>query len=65
MKKTISLKIHNGKINADFNGFQGKDCERLHDRIKPEELDIQNTELKPEYHFEASGSQTETELNKW
>ncbi|MBA1889581.1 hypothetical protein HLX92_26005, partial [Escherichia coli] len=57
--------IKGGKIAADFTGFQGKTCEALEQRIRPEELEVEEKELKPEYHFNAGQTQHETEQNEW
>jgi hypothetical protein len=61
--KKVSIKIKGGSVSADFTGFQGKECERLDERIRPMELEIEEQELKPEYHQESTFS--ETEHNEW
>lgn len=61
--KKVNIKIKGGKISADFSGFQGKDCERLDERIRPQEMEVEEKELKPEYHQQHSF--TETENNEW
>lgn len=65
MVKKVNLKIKGGKIAADFSGFQGKSCEQLENRIRPENLEIEEKELKPEYNFSAAHTQSETEQNEW
>ena len=60
--KKVNLKIKGGKIAADFSGFQGKSCEQLENRIRPENLEIEEKELKPEYNFSASGYMSELEV---
>jgi hypothetical protein len=37
--KKVNIKIKDGKIAADFTGFQGKICEALEQRIRLEELE--------------------------
>ena len=63
--KKVNIKIKGGKIAADFSGFQGKSCEVLEQRIRLEELEIEEKELKPEYHFNAGQTQYDTEKNSW
>ncbi|CAH4025299.1 hypothetical protein AI2617V1_5162, partial (plasmid) [Serratia marcescens] len=63
--KKVNIKIKDGKIAADFTGFQGKTCEALEQRIRLEELEVEEKELKPEYHFNAGQTQHETEQNEW
>lgn len=61
--KKVSIKIKGGVINADFTGFQGKACEQLEERIRPQEMELQEKELKDEYHQQHTS--TETETNEW
>ncbi len=63
--KKVNIKIKGGKIAADFTGFQGKACETLEQKIRPDVLDIEEKELKPEYHFSAALTEQEMESNKW
>lgn len=49
--KKVTIKIKAGKVSADFEGFQGKGCEVLAKQIHPEELNEEEKELKPEYHY--------------
>jgi len=63
--KKVNIKIKGGQIAADFTGFQGKACEALEQKIRPDVLDIEEKELKPEYHFRAGLTEQETENNKW
>lgn len=65
MVKKVNLKIKGGKIAADFSGFQGKSCEQLENRIRPENLEVEDKELKPEYHFSPGHTQSDTERNEW
>lgn len=59
MKKVI-ISIKGGNIKADFLGFQGKACETLEQRLRPEGLELQEVETKPEYGFQTASEQTET-----
>lgn len=59
MKKVV-INIIGGKVTADFSGFQGRACEHLHDKIRPENLEVDEAEQKPEYYQEASLSEHET-----
>lgn len=63
--KKVNIKIKGGKISADFSGFQGKTCETLENRIRPEELEVEEKDLKPEYHFNTGQFQQEMEKNEW
>lgn len=63
--KKINIRINSGRITADFTGFQGKTCEALEQRIRPEELEVEEKELKPEYHVNAGQTHHETEHNEW
>lgn len=63
--KKVNIKIKGGQIAADFTGFQGKACEVLEQKIRPDALDIEEKVLKPEYHFNAGQTQQETERNEW
>jgi len=63
--KKVNIKIKGGQIAADFTGFQGKSCESLEQRIRPEELEIEGQEYKPEYHFEAAQTLNEMETEQW
>jgi hypothetical protein len=63
--KKVNIKIKGGKVSADFSGFMGKSCETLEKRIRPDELEVEERELKPEYGFNEGQSQTDTETNEW
>ena len=63
--KKVNIKIKGGKISADFTGFQGNACEVLDRRIRPEDIEVEEQELKPEYHFSTGQTQQETEKNGW
>lgn len=63
--KTVTLKIKNGTVSADFSGFQGKSCESLEARIRPAGFGETEKKLKPEYHFDTNAdNQTNTEKEK-
>lgn len=63
--KSVSIKIHNGKISADYSGFVGKACVALDDRIRPEGLIVDEKELKPEHGYVSAGDQQLTEDSSW
>ena len=63
--KKVNIKIKDGKIAANFMGFQGKTCEALEQPIRPEELEVEEKELKPKCYFNAGQTQHETEQNEW
>ena len=63
--KKVNIIIKDGKVTADFSGFIGKACEALEAKIRPGEFDIEDKTLKPEYHFNPEGNQTEYEKNEW
>lgn len=66
MTKKVNIRIKGGKVSADFSGFQGKSCEQLENKIRPEELEVEEKHLKDEYHFDTqTQAQTNTETNTW
>ncbi|TNC80259.1 MAG: hypothetical protein C9356_15135 [Oleiphilus sp.] len=58
--KQITIEIHNGSVQLDFKGFEGKSCTELEEKIRPENLLIQEVTLKPEYELEPLDSQVNT-----
>lgn len=50
MVKAVKIRIHGGKISADFEGFVGRECERLEDRIRVPGLQVEEQEAKPELY---------------
>lgn len=63
--KKVNIKIKDGKISADFSGFIGKACEQLEHRLRPDGLEVEEKELKPEYHMETGHTQTDTQKETW
>jgi len=63
--KSVTIRIHEGKISADYTGFVGKACEALDDRIRPEGLVVEEKELKPEHGFVTAGDQQQTVESNW
>jgi len=63
MVKRVKITIKNGKIDADFIDFKGKACEALEQRIRLEEMDVEETELKPEHSLNTAQGEFETEHN--
>lgn len=61
--KHVVIRIKGGKVNADFTGFQGKQCQQLDQRVRPDEVEIEDIELKPEYHNEAFN--TDSNSTEW
>lgn len=62
MTKRIKVKIKGGNIQADFQGFSGTECEKLDQKLRPEDFELTNEEKKPEYAFETTGEHTEYEF---
>ncbi|MEF1337442.1 hypothetical protein REH81_11725 [Vibrio rotiferianus] len=62
MTKRIKVKIKGGNIQADFQGFSGTECEKLDQKLRPEDFELTNEEKKPEYAFETTGGHTEYEF---
>ena len=60
MVKTVKIIIKEGKIDADFQGFQGQACDHLAQRIHPDNLQVEDKTLNPEYHQENNQSNWET-----
>lgn len=63
--KKVSIKIKGGNVSADFSGFIGKSCEALEQRIRPESLEVEEKELKPEYHLNSGQTEVVQEKNSW
>lgn len=63
--KKIVITIKKGKVNADFSGFVGKACEALESKLRPEGLQVESKELKPEYHFSSEQDQTNSFDSQW
>jgi len=63
--KSVTIRIHEGKISADYTGFVGKACEALDDRIRPEGLVVEEKELKPEHGFVTADDQRQTVESTW
>ncbi len=59
MVKKVVITIKGGRINGDFQGFHGKTCETLEQRLRPEGLELQEVEKKPEYDFQSESDQAE------
>ncbi len=59
MVKKVVITIKGGRINGDFQGFHGKTCETLEQRLRPEGLEMQEVEKKPEYDFQRESDQAE------
>ena len=53
MAKKIVIKVKGLKVSSDFSGFQGKDCDKLAEKIHPDGLEIEDKELKAEYSFDS------------
>jgi hypothetical protein len=58
--KRVVVNVKGGNVSADFQGFQGRACEDLEKRIRPEGCEVNEVEKKPEYDFVTSESQTQT-----
>jgi len=50
MSKKVIINIKDGNVSADFEGFHGKQCEQLAQRIHPGDIEEAEKTLKPEYH---------------
>ena len=60
--KTIKGKIRNGKINMNFEGFVGKNCDIEEEKLLSDlKVNIEERENKPEYYEEEKEFNTETE----
>lgn len=59
MVKRVVVSIKGGNVSADFQGFQGRACEDLEKRIRPDGSEVNEVETKPEYEFGTSESQTQ------
>lgn len=57
--KRVVVSIKGGNVSADFQGFQGRACEDLEKRIRPDGSEVNEVETKPEYDFVTSESQTQ------
>jgi hypothetical protein len=57
--KRVVVSIKGGNVSADFQGFQGRACEDLEKRIRPDGSEVNEVETKPEYEFVTSESQTQ------
>ncbi|RJX82291.1 hypothetical protein [Pseudomonas sp. LS-2] len=58
--KRVVVSIKGGKVSADFQGFQGRTCEDLEKRIRPDGTEVNGVETKPEYDFATSAATVET-----
>ena len=54
MVKKVTIRINAGKISADFEGFIGRECERLEERIRVGDLSIEEKIAKPELYAETT-----------
>lgn len=52
--KVVKITIQNGVVNADYSGFEGDECVQLDERVRPENMDVDEVNLKSEYHLEPS-----------
>jgi len=57
--KRVVVSIKGGNVSADFQGFQGRACEDLEKRIRPDGSEVNEVQTKPEYDFATSESQTQ------
>lgn len=60
MSKQVKVTIKDGNVSADFTGFKGRDCQHLDERVRPKDLEVEDLELKPEYHQDQVNTETET-----
>ena len=49
--KKVNITIKGGKVSQEYSGFVGKSCEVLAKQIEPDGLEIEEKNLKPEYHY--------------
>lgn len=62
MLKKVVITIKGGRINGDFQGFHGKTCETLEQRLRPEGLELQEVEGNLNTTFKAKTPRQSTSL---
>ena len=55
MGKRVRIEIHNGKVDMDYSGFEGRSCSTLNQAIQPDGVEID------EQSYKNGGSECEVE----
>ncbi|MGI9292940.1 MAG: hypothetical protein ACR2PS_03075 [Pseudomonadales bacterium] len=59
MVKKVTIRIKQTKVEADYEGFIGTQCELLDQRIQPDNLVEVENEPKPEVNFNPTLTESE------